>query len=115
RFAWLVFGDVYHRSHNNIAALIGIGCMFQVATSIDVEQSWQEGYLLVRILRDLDFFDSAKTVLERLQAIVHNLPARRANALHLETLALGVELSELSHLEDGDTSRLAGITDQIER
>ena len=63
RFAWLVFGDVYHRSHNNIAALLGIGCMFQVAADADVEQVWQEGYLLVRILRDLDFYDAAKTVL----------------------------------------------------
>jgi hypothetical protein len=115
RLAWMAFGDIYHRAHNTIDSLIGIACMFAIDVDIDVEQMWQETYLLVRILRDLYLFDNARSVLNRLKTFEQVMRSPVPYAKRLVTLELGIELSELGRQRGYDAGQLTNLTEQIAR
>lgn len=69
----------------------------------------------MRLLRDLRFFEAARTVLGRLQTVLQNMESRDFYATRLETLALGVELADISQQTDGGATQLANITERVEK
>jgi hypothetical protein len=115
RLAWLAFADIYHRARNAIDSLIGMACVFAVDVSIDLEQLWQEGYLLIRILRDLHFTDHAKSALDLLRTLAEHLEPRKRYDQRLTTLELGMRLSDLTRRTPVDAQGFDEITKDIER
>lgn len=115
RLAWLAFADIYHRAHNAMDSLIGMACLFAVDVNISLEQLWQEGYLLTRILRDLHFTDHALSALQLLRRVAQQLEPRKKYELRLATLDLGIRLSALTRRMPVDIPEFEKVTTEIGR
>jgi hypothetical protein len=114
RLAWLAYADVYHRCQNNIAALIGLACVFMSEAHIDVAQMWSETYLLIRVLRDLGLFDVAKEVVVQLRRVLDETHSPPAYARRLTIALLSIEVSELSQIDSCDRFMLAETAARVE-
>jgi hypothetical protein len=90
RVAWATFGDVYHRIGNLHEALVGmlLAISFSQA-SLRTEESWQELFLLVRLLRDLGLYESAEAMLARSETLLTMTDTKKAR---LESIQLSIDL-----------------------
>jgi len=112
RVAWSIFADIYNRTHNAIASLIGLGCAFAGDVVLDSEQLWHEEYLLARILRDLHFVEQADSVLNHLRQLTEHLPDQEIRRNRIETLEIGIRLSTLTSLTEMNPSQLRDISEK---
>ncbi len=112
RLGWLAFADVYHRCQNRIESLIALACMFAVEVDITVEDLWQEGFLLFRVLRDLSFIDPAREVIEMLRSTLQNTESPEGYGRRLATMEIGIEMAALRIDKAHHDSRLRALTKQ---
>jgi hypothetical protein len=113
RLGWFAYADVYNRCHNTIESLLALACMFAIKTEISAEGLWQEGILLVRVLRDLHFIDDARSVLKMLRESLQSTHSPEYYESRLATLELGVEVAALSFDEADVESKLSALTKQV--
>lgn len=112
RLGWLAFADVYHRGHNKIESLIALACMFAVKTDISVDDLWQEGFLLFRVLRDLRLIDAARPVVEMLRSTLVSTHSPEDYGRRLTTMEIGIEIAALRFDKAGDDSEIRSLTKQ---
>jgi hypothetical protein len=112
RLGWLAYADVYHRCHNTIESLLALACMFAVKTDISIEDLWQEGFLLFRVLRDLHFIDDARSVLKMLRETLQSTYSPEGYERRLTTMELGIEVAALSFDKADGVSKLHTLTKQ---
>ncbi|GBO86289.1 CHAT domain-containing protein [Marinobacter salsuginis] len=70
RLAWQAFGDIYHRCHNNVVALVGLASALAVDVPVEKADLWSEVYVIHRILRDLGLFRLSRATLPTLKGIL---------------------------------------------
>jgi hypothetical protein len=105
RLAWYGFADIYQRGRNPIEALVGIGCTLSCATEINADQAFYETYGLIRILRDLGMGKLAWQLLPRCAMLMDQLELRGSMSHRLETIELGLRISEAASTRDPDALR----------
>jgi hypothetical protein len=113
RLGWLAFADIYHRCHNTIESLIALACMFSIRTNISVEDLWQEGFLLFRVLRDLRFIEAARSVVKMLRDTLERTYSPEDYGRRLTTMELGIEVAALNLAKMDDDSQLRALTKQV--
>jgi hypothetical protein len=103
RLAWSNFADVYQRARSPVDALIGLTCAALTNAAIEPADIFQEAYTLLRVSRDLHFFELARSALqacrrlydvvgaggrgqERLAGIELTLDVAQHHALNMEQL-----------------------------
>lgn len=64
RLAWGNFADVYQRARSPVDALIGLTCAALTNAAIEPADIFQEAYTLLRVARDLHFFELARSALQ---------------------------------------------------
>ncbi len=69
RIAWACYADIHQRTRSPIAALLGISCAATCDVSAEPADLFQEAYVLLRVARDLHFYDIARNVLEKCRVL----------------------------------------------
>jgi hypothetical protein len=79
RLAWQAFGDIYHRCHNQVVALVSLASALAVDVPVEKADLWSEVYVIHRILRDLGLFRLSRATLPTMKGILtdHGFNANR--------------------------------------
>lgn len=103
RLAWYAYGDVFHRVQNRSRALMAFGCALATGAPVELERAYYETMGIVRALRDTDLLDAAHHFLRICEQLLIQIGVDERMANRIETVRLGLKLSELSaaHSSDG--------------
>ena len=94
RIAWYGFADIYHRLGNLAESLVGMACALSCETEISPEEAWYETHGLIRLLRDLNMGDLARSLLPKGRELLRRFGAEEAQQHRLETIELGLRFRE---------------------
>ncbi|WP_100877004.1 CHAT domain-containing protein [Janthinobacterium sp. 64] len=106
RLVWNAYGDIYHRCNNHVEALLGIACAMASSVDVDGEVLWQEVYALVRVLRDLHFFELAKEYLPLLARLLEQLGVDPHTDIRLSSLDISIRLMDTDSKDSEGIARL---------
>ena len=87
RLAWQAFGDIYHRCHNKVVALVGLASALAVDVPVEKADLWSEVYTIHRVLRDLGLVRLSRATLPTLKAILTDQgfnPDRDVRLIHAD-------------------------------
>ena len=114
RLAWYSFADTYHRLNNLTEALVGMSCALACQVGITSEQAFYETSLLMRLLRDLQLTEMAKSLLPRSRALLKDVGLEKEYAHRLVTMELGIHAMELSRNAHGKASEVSDLLTEAE-
>jgi len=95
RLAWYAFSDIYQRLGNYMESLVAMACALSCDGDITADQAWREANALVRLLRDLNMIEFARSVLPYSRQFARDLGIEEANRHRFATIELGIRFSEL--------------------
>ncbi|MBR7782341.1 CHAT domain-containing protein [Undibacterium luofuense] len=94
RLAWQAFGDIYHRCHNHVVALVGLACAQAVDVAVEKADLWHEAYCIHRILRDLGLFELSRALLPTMKTLLSDLGFDATEDPRYICADLGLQLME---------------------
>lgn len=114
RLAWYAYGDVFHRMHNGGRALLAFGCALATQGSVEPEQAYYETMGVIRALRDTGLVDPARQLLDRCERVLVGLGAQERMGHRIETVRLGLQLSELNAAASPDGEAWSALLREID-
>ena len=94
RLSWQAFGDIYHRCHNPVMALIGLASALAVDVAVMTADIWHEVYTIHRVLRDMGLFELSKSFLPMMEVILSDLGYEADTDPHYVNALLGLQLMQ---------------------
>jgi len=113
RLAWLTFSDIYLRSLSTIEAVIGFACAVTNTSPVSPEQVFQEGYLQLRILRDLRLIEGAYELLDFLKGLCNDIGLGKRHQQRLKTVDFQLIAKDPWTRLDSDPDRLLRLTEEL--
>lgn len=93
RLAWASYADVFQRTGSHIDALIGLSCAALTDAEVLPKELYQEAYTLLRVARDLNLFDVARSALRACRKVADMLNVGELGQLRLEGAEIGMEVA----------------------
>lgn len=94
RLAWASYADVFQRTGSHMDALIGLSCAALTDAEVVLEDLYQEGYTLLRVARDLDLFEVARSALQACRRMADMLDVGELGQLRLEGAEIGLDVAQ---------------------
>lgn len=95
RIAWACYADIYQRTRSPIDALLGISCAATCNVPAEPADLFQEAYVLLRVARDLHFYDIARNVLVKCRLLAEKQGLTESAAVRLDGIDIGLRLAEV--------------------
>lgn len=92
RLAWASYADVFQRTRSHIDALIGLSCAALTDAEVLPGDMYQEAYTLLRVARDLQLYDIARSALQACKKVAEMLDVGELGQLRLEGAEIALDV-----------------------
>lgn len=94
RVIWFVFADIYLRLGNTLESLIAFASAAAGDTKVDGDEAWHETNGLVRLLRSIGLFATARGIHEKGGDILRRLGLAEVNAHRQRLMSFSIDMME---------------------